>query len=79
MKNLKRYIEQKNAWTAIFGNRALVLPEDAGIILSHIEGDLSPENLCMDGEADPAYVRKQLTFLTAAKAELEEAYPQLVR
>lgn len=74
MKNLKAYIDQKNIWGACFGSEPLTLPQDAARIRNSLEADLSPENLTCDGEASPAFVRKQYQFLTAALAELESAY-----
>ncbi len=38
--------------------------------LRGIEGELSPENLCMDGEASPSYVRRRSRELNQAKAKL---------
>ncbi len=38
--------------------------------LRNVEGDLSPENLHMDGEASPAYVKKRLRELNARKKAL---------
>lgn len=38
--------------------------------LRGIECELSPENLCMDGEASPSYVRRRFQQLTKAKAKL---------
>ena len=78
MKNLTAYIDQKNSWRAIFKDRKLTLPHDAIVVHGHLEADLSPENLTCDGEADPVYVHKQHQFLTAAKTELEAAYPEYV-
>jgi hypothetical protein len=57
--------------------------------LRQIEGELSPENLCMDGEASPAYVRRRYQELMKEKGKLVaelgyepdiyELYPKLRR
>jgi hypothetical protein len=56
----------------MFGQEELSLlrGEDRAAIADMIEGDLSPENLTCDGEADPAYVRKQHAFLVRCAQEM---------
>lgn len=72
ISNLEAYVERKNAWGAMFGHRELSLlnSADRATIAQCIEGDLSPENLTCDGEADPAYVRKQHAFLVRCAQEM---------
>lgn len=74
MKNLDKYIKQKNTWRAIFKDAPLTLPADAQAVYEMLECDMSPENICMDGEASPSFVRKQYQFLTAVMEELEANY-----
>lgn len=72
ISNLEQYVASKNAWRAMFGQEELSLlrGEDRAAIADMIEGDLSPENLTCDGEADPAYVRKQHAFLVRCAQEM---------
>jgi hypothetical protein len=72
---LEQYIEQENAWSAIFGNAPITFPlsqADADKIASRIDGQLSPENLHCDGEASPQHVRVTYKRLTTAAKELEQ-------
>lgn len=77
ISNLEAYVERKNAWRAMFGQEELSLlrGEDRAAIADMIEGDLSPENLTCDGEADPAYVRKQHAFLIRCAQEMKSIDP----
>lgn len=79
MKELREYVEQKNAWTAIFGDRPLdlVYPEDRQKIAESIDSDLSPENLCMDGEASASFVRKRMIQLRHAAEQLQQLDPSI--
>lgn len=72
ISNLEQYVESKNRWRAVFGEPELTLlgANDRKIIADMIECDLSPENLTCDGEADPAYVRKQHAFLIRCAQEM---------
>jgi hypothetical protein len=72
ISNLEAYVSNKNKWRAMFGQNELSLlnSEDRAAIADMIEGDLSPENLTCDGEADPAYVRKQHAFLIRCAQEM---------
>lgn len=77
MQNLKKYVASLNAITAIFDGEA-----DANIdlnnldnavaqrIFNYIEGDLSPENLCCDGELPFAAVKRKANMLNKARDEL---------
>ena len=72
ISNLEQYVESKNRWRKIFGEPELSLlgANDRKIIAECIDGELSPENLTCDGEADPRWVRKQHVFLTRCAQEL---------
>lgn len=76
MKELNEYLNATNEWQTIFGNRRLFFPLDAREILDRIDNDLSPENLHMDGEASPAYVRHRLAFLNKAREQVLKANPK---
>jgi hypothetical protein len=73
MKNLKAYVDQKNAWETIFGKPALDInnPADRQKIADSIDSDLSPENLTCDGEADAFSIRSRFKLLTEAAKELK--------
>jgi hypothetical protein len=74
--NLYKYVQRRNAWEAIFDEKAkridlrMLTTKQRTTLLNSIECDLSPENLCCDGEASPQYVRERSKFLNAARAEL---------
>ena len=74
MKHLQAYIDSVN-WV----QRLMKQPEfdinnldqaKAGQLFDQIDGGLSPENLCCDGELSLAKVRKKKRMLEGAAAEL---------
>ena len=75
MKNLQKYLDQKNQWNAIFGNKPLVIGKDNQRIAEMIDGDLSPENLTCDGELPRSQVQARYRQLTAAAQELRSLDP----
>jgi len=72
---LTEYMVKRNAVAKIFGDKQIDVQtlsrEDAQSIAHMLACDLSPENLCCDGEAPAAYVRKRRALLTKAVAELQ--------
>ena len=75
MKYLRQYIEQKNYWNKLT-KRSLMDPDrltndDVQELLSSIECDLSPENLCCDGELRGAALQKKTRMLHGALRDLE--------
>jgi len=79
MKELKAYVEQKNKWTAIFGDAPLDLSnaEDRKKIASSIDADLSPENLSCDGELAASQVRARYRTLSKCAEQLLELDPSV--
>jgi hypothetical protein len=77
MKALKAYVEQKNAWRAIFKSKPLVIGVDNQRIADMIDGDLSPENLTCDGELPRGQVQARYRALTAAAQELQKLDPSV--
>ncbi len=79
IKNIEQYVANKNKWRAVFGDPELTLlgTNDRKIIAQLIEGDLSPENLTCDGEADPQWVRQQHAFLIRCAEELVSIDPSV--
>ena len=75
MSHLKNYVDQRNRVSALFGedekiNIANINQHDANRLFDLIECDLSPENLCCDGELSFAAVQRKATVLNGARAEL---------
>ena len=79
MRNLETYVERINAFSAIFGQRALDINNaaDRQRIADKIDSDLSPENLTCDGELSAAQVRSRYKLLTAAARELKALDPNV--
>lgn len=53
MKNLKKYIDDRNRWEAIFGSKPITFPLSQKVVEEigqSLDCDLSPENLHCDGE-----------------------------
>ena len=74
--SLAKYIEEKNMWRT-FGKNAkpaynvkTLTEAERKELLDSIDADLSPENLCCDGEASPTYVRNRSAMLNKALKEL---------
>ena len=71
---LNEYVEQMNRWNSIFGTEAMDFPltqKNANDLMNKIAGELSPENLCCDGELSRAAVQSKLNYLTTVRAQLE--------
>jgi hypothetical protein len=74
VKNLKKYIDQRN----FYREWAKKPPYDAdnlsvrdmADLYEDLSCDLSPENLCCDGELRGAALNRKTKFLNAAHAEL---------
>jgi hypothetical protein len=75
VKNLQKYLDQKNQWNAIFGSKPLVIGRDNQRIAEMIDGDLSPENLTCDGELPRSQVQARYRQLNAAAQELRSLDP----
>jgi hypothetical protein len=75
VKNLQKYLDQKNQWNSIFGGKPLVIGQDNQRIADMIDGDLSPENLTCDGELPRSQVQARFRQLTAAAQELRSLDP----
>ncbi len=74
---LETYVEQKNRWGALFGNKPLSLlsATDRQKIANSIDADLSPENLTCDGELPASQVRQRAAFLRRCAEELQSIDP----
>ena len=71
---LEQYIAQKNFTRGLFKRREFnlenITPKDARELLDSLECDLSPENLCCDGELRGAPLRAKTKMLNEAKKAL---------
>jgi len=78
MKNLSAYVQQKNAWNAIFGHKPLTLKEaDAKKIAEMIDCDLSPENISCDGELSISKIRARRAQMDRVAAEFQKMFPNI--
>ena len=75
MTYLKSYIERHNQWNAIFNGKTFDLKKltynDIHDIYNMLEGDLSPENLCCDGELRGKALADKAKRLQGAWKELQ--------
>ena len=76
---IEKYVEQKNSWGKIFGQKPLSLlnKEDRQKIADSLDADLSPENLTCDGELSRSQVQSKYNFLTRAASELQAIDPSV--
>jgi hypothetical protein len=79
ISTLEQYVDQKNSWGKIFGNKPLSLmnAEDRQKIAGMIDGELSPENLTCDGELPRSVVQLKFKTLTRAAQELQSIDPSV--
>jgi hypothetical protein len=73
--NISRYVDRKNAWANMFNDPRIELRNltqaEKTKLLESLDCDLSPENLCCDGELQGVALRDKAAYLNAAKQELE--------
>lgn len=70
---LRNYVTDKNAWNTLFGAKPIAFPLDqSGVyaVAEHLGCDLSPENLCCDGEARISHIMRQRKTLDEVHNEL---------
>ena len=79
MSALTAYLDRKNSFAKIFGQKELSLQvaADRQRIADSIDSDLSPENLSCDGELPRGQVQARFKQLTAAAAELKRLDPSV--
>ena len=77
ISTLEQYVEKKNSWGKLFGNKPLSLlsATDRQKIADSIDADLSPENLTCDGELPRSQVQARYKMLTRAAQELQSIDP----
>jgi hypothetical protein len=81
MSALTQYLDRKNSFSKIFGNKELSLQNsvDRKRIAESIDSDLSPENLTCDGELPRSQVNARYKQLTAAAKELIKLDPTVAQ
>jgi hypothetical protein len=79
MSALNTYLDRKNAFAKMFGQKALSLQNaaDRQRIADSIDADLSPENLTCDGELSRSQVQARYRALTSAAKELQKLDPSV--
>ena len=81
MLNLTKFVDNQNAWNAIFGTPAMTFPltqKDCDEIAKDLDCKLSPENLHCDGEISVAEANRKYKFYSKVYEELN-AYCNLNR
>jgi len=81
MTALQKYIDAHNAWEAIFNKAPIAIPtnrQECKPLFARLAGDLSPENLCCDGELPAAQVAIKARHLNACWSELEAIFGRKV-
>lgn len=76
-KRLEKWLGQRNKFRSIFGSKPLPMPttpEECKPLFDILAGELSPENLCCDGELPRNQVIKKKRELDGAWADLEKIY-----
>ena len=81
MSALTQYLDRKNSFAKIFGNKELSLQNasDRKRIAESIDSDLSPENLTCDGELPRGQVQARYKSLTTAAKELIKLDPTVAQ
>jgi len=73
-----RFMEAHGASTKTYNARNLTA-KDRDELLAKIECDLSPENLCCDGELRGAKLRAKALMINGAKAALQRLATQVYK
>ena len=75
MKNLKAYIDQKNAWNSFFPNtKQITFPltqAEVDDLARSLDSDLSPENLHCDGEISQTQAQNKYNYYGLVIKELD--------
>ena len=79
MSALNTYLDRKNSFAKLFGQKALSLQVavDRQRIADSIDADMSPENLTCDGELPRSQVQARYRALMAAAKELKKLDPSV--
>ena len=79
MSALQKYIDQKNRWNSIFKGKQYEIQTSEGRqeVANMLDSDLSPENLCCDGELSRSQVLTKQRALVAVVKELQKLDPKV--
>ena len=79
MSALNTYLDRKNSFAKLFGQKALRLQNavDRQRIADSIDADMSPENLTCDGEVRGTALMAKSKFLFRCRAELQSFDPSV--
>ena len=79
ISTIESYVERKNSWSKLFGNKPLSLlnAQDRQRIAESLDADLSPENLTCDGELRGAELRDKQRYLLRCVNELISIDPSV--
>lgn len=76
MRYLTRFVSEQNLWNNMFDRELIDLSKMDDVLAQKLfgmlEGELSPENLCCDGELSSARVKVKATRLNGAVKDLED-------
>ena len=81
MSALTAYVDRKNSFAKLFGNKELSLQNasDRKRIAESISCDLSPENLSCDGELPYSEIQARYRSLTTAGKQLIKLDPSVAQ
>lgn len=72
--HLRQYIDRQNIWCRLRKEPEMspgrLTPDQAENLFQSLDGDMSPENLCCDGEISIAEANKKAEFYKRVYAEL---------
>jgi len=79
MSALQKYVDQKNRWNSIFKGKQYEIKTSKGRqeVADCLDSDLSPENLCCDGELSRSQVLTKQRALVAVVKELQKLDPSV--
>jgi len=79
MSALQKYIDQKNKWNKLFKGKQYEIQTANGRqeVANCLDSDLSPENLCCDGELSRSQVLTKHRALIAVVKELQKLDPSV--
>ncbi|WP_415913129.1 hypothetical protein [Neptuniibacter sp. QD37_11] len=78
---LSRYLDSKNSFRKLFGDSEILFPmrpRECQSIFLLVANDLSPENLCCDGEISQEEVKRRKHYFQQVWRQLEETMGRTV-
>lgn len=82
MSHLTKYLDRVNFWRVNIDKAApytvsTLTEADAQVLVDNLQGELSPENLCCDGEISRSEVNARFRMFTGAMRELVQMFPNV--